>query len=67
MTQPESLDNQAPEADAAEQATPADPTADEDTDSPRREWLDLDTLSVEAPEWDVQEQMQTVRADDDDR
>jgi hypothetical protein len=62
MTQPDDLDNEAPEADAAEQATYADRAEEEDTE----ERENLDSHSVEAPEWDVLEQSQVVPVDDDD-
>jgi len=65
MTQPESLDMEAPEADAAEQATLADPGEDED-ESPTARSRSVDSLSMEAPEWDVLEQSRQVRLDDDD-
>ena len=61
MTQPDDLDFEAPEADAAEQATYADPAADEDT--PERN--SMDSHSIEASEWDVLEQSQVVPDDDD--
>jgi hypothetical protein len=49
----------APEADLAEQAANVDPGDDED-DGPG-------SLSLEAPEWDAQEQSRSVRMDDDYR
>lgn len=56
MTRPDYYE--APEADLAEQAANADPGDDED--GPR-------SLSLEAPEWDAQEQSRSVRMDDDYR
>jgi hypothetical protein len=56
MTYPEDLE--APEADAAEQATPVDPR-DEGSDEPP-------TLDDEVPEGDAAEQARTVPFDDDD-
>jgi uncharacterized protein YciI len=56
MTHPESLEYEAPEADAAEQAVNADPSEDEGTVS----------QDLEAPEWDAQEQSRTVQLEDDD-
>jgi hypothetical protein len=61
MTQPDDLDFEAPEADAAEQATYADPAEDEDL----AERKSMDSHSIEAPEWDVLEQSQAVPVDDD--
>jgi hypothetical protein len=60
MTRPENLDIEAPDADAAEQATPVNPDYDEET-TPTPE-----STSLEASEWDVLEQSQTVRLDDED-
>lgn len=62
MTYPENeRDLETPEADAAEQATPADPgSLDEHEPEPA-------SSSIEAPEWDAQEQRQVVGLDEDDR
>jgi hypothetical protein len=68
MTQPEDLalsdhlepderDPEAPEADAVEQARPVDPTLEEPAVS----------QSLEAPEWDAQEQAHVVTIEDDYR
>jgi hypothetical protein len=57
MTSPEDLETEAPEADAAEQAAYADPSEAETTAS----------RSLEAPEWDAQEQSMVVPLDDDYR
>jgi hypothetical protein len=59
MTQPDDLDIEAPEADAAEQAAYADP-ADYEAGG---------TVSddIEAPEWDALEQSQAVPGEDDYR
>jgi hypothetical protein len=57
MTSPEDLETEAPEADAAEQAAYADPGEGEATAS----------RSLEAPEWDAQEQSRVVPLDDDYR
>jgi hypothetical protein len=62
MTQPDDLDIEAPEADAAEQAAYADPAEHEDV----RQHESIDSHSIEAPEWDVLEQSQVVPVDDDD-
>jgi hypothetical protein len=60
MTYPEhELDPETPEADAAEQATLADPGSDESEPPPAR--------SLEAPEWDSWEQGRVVPLEDDDR
>jgi len=58
MSQPENLDIEAPEADAAEQAT----SADRIEDGP-----DVVTVSdsIEAPEWDALEQATPVPVEDD--
>jgi hypothetical protein len=59
MTHPDNLEYEAPEADVAEQAVIADPNEDDDED-------DAVTLQdIEAPEWDVQEQSQSVHLEDD--
>jgi hypothetical protein len=63
MTQPDDLDIEAPEADAAEQATYADPSEDEDGAADEG----LDSHSIEASEWDVREQSQAVQAEDEYR
>ncbi|MFI7545647.1 hypothetical protein [Actinoplanes sp. NPDC049599] len=60
MTYPEhELDPETPEADAAEQATLADPSSDE-SEPPR-------SGSIEAPEWDSWEQRRVVQLEDEDR
>ena len=51
----------APEADAAEQATPADPGSLDDTGPAS------DRPGLEVPEWDAQEQSRAVPVDDDYR
>ena len=61
MTEPDDLDIEAPEADAAEQATYADPAGHEVA----QPYESIDAHSVEAPEWDVLEQSQVVPDDDD--
>jgi hypothetical protein len=60
MTQPDDLDIEAPEADAAEQATYADPADDDEAQ---------DTVpdDIEVPEWDAVEQSRPVPAEDDYR
>jgi hypothetical protein len=57
MTNPERFD--APEADAAEQATTADPLDVRDDPVPSGD--------IEAPEWDAQEQSVEVPLEDDYR
>jgi hypothetical protein len=57
MTEPRNLDQEAPEADAAEQAVTADPSEYDGTPS----------TSLEAPEWDAQEQSRTVPFEDEYR
>jgi len=57
MTQPEYVETETPEADAAEQAADAAPGENDSTPS----------SSIEAPEWDAQEQSRTVAFDDDYR
>jgi hypothetical protein len=59
MSQPDEIDLEAPEADAAEQAAYADPREDEGEDQV--------TVSddIEAPEWDALEQAQVVHVEDD--
>jgi hypothetical protein len=57
MTQPDNLETEAPEADAAEQAAYVQP---EDTDSTM-------SRSIEAPEWDAEEQSRVVPLDDEYR
>jgi hypothetical protein len=57
MSQPDDLDIEAPEADAAEQALSVDPSEDELTPSD----------SIEAPEWDALEQAQPVQLEDEYR
>lgn len=61
MTQPENLDTEAPEADAAEQSVDADPAA---SDSGTRAPF---SASIEAPEWDAQEQAMEVPLEDEYR
>ena len=61
MTEPDDLDIEAPEADAAEQAMYADPAGREVV----QPYESIDSHSVEAPEWDVLEQSQVVPDDDD--
>jgi hypothetical protein len=60
MTDPEDLDLEAPEADAAEQAREAAPTDEYDGPATR-------SSDIEAPEWDTLEQAQTVELEDDYR
>ncbi len=57
MTQPEDLGFEAPEADAAEQRAYAEPQEGDGTMS----------RSIEAPEWDAEEQSRTVPLDDEYR
>jgi hypothetical protein len=57
MSYPESFD--APEADAAEQATTADPLDTQDDE--------ILSADIEAPEWDAQEQSREVPMEDDYR
>ena len=57
MTQPDDLDIETPEADAAEQRTYAEPQETDGTAS----------RSIEAPEWDAEEQARVVPLDDDYR
>ena len=52
-------DFEAPEVDAAEQATNADPREESDPE--------LGDLSDDVPEWDAQEQSREVREEDDYR
>ncbi|MCA2212856.1 hypothetical protein [Jidongwangia harbinensis] len=59
MTEPQNLDTEAPEADAAEQAVNADPADNSRSGSA--------SSSIEAPEWDAQEQSLEVPLDDDYR
>ena len=62
MTQPEELDLETPEGDAAEQAVDADPIDDEESGHD-----DVGTVDdIEAPEWDVFEQRRTIQSDDED-
>ena len=58
MTEPDDLDLEAPEADAAEQALDTEPD-DEDAARPSGD--------IEAPEWDAQEQSRIVPLEDDYR
>ncbi|HET6531908.1 MAG TPA: hypothetical protein VFH03_15060 [Actinoplanes sp.] len=60
MTRPEDLDMEAPEADAAEQATLAEP----DDEQPGASY---GSVGLETPEWDAQEQAMPVPVDDDYR
>jgi hypothetical protein len=53
-------DLEAPEADAVEQATAADPSWDDDSEAPA-------TSALDASEWDAQEQGRTVPLEDDYR
>jgi hypothetical protein len=53
------FDLEASEADAAEQATDADPGEEPDDDEPTT------SQDIEAPEWDALEQSREVRLDDD--
>jgi hypothetical protein len=62
MTEPRNLDTEATEADAAEQAVNADP-ADRTSDSAGPGA----STSIEAPEWDAQEQSLEVPLEDDYR
>ena len=57
MTQPDDLDIEAPEADAAEQRAYVEPQEADGTVS----------RSIEAPEWDAEEQARTVPLDDEYR
>jgi len=61
MTQPRNLDTEAPEADAAEQAVNADPADRMSESGPSA------STSIEAPEWDAQEQSLEVPLEDDYR
>jgi hypothetical protein len=62
MTYPDNeRDLETPEADAAEQATPADPGSLDDSEP------EPASSSIEAPEWDALEQRRVVQLDDDDR
>jgi hypothetical protein len=62
MTYPQhERDLEAPEGDAAEQATVADPSWADDAEEPAV------SPSLEAPEWDAQEQGRSVPLDDDYR
>ncbi len=60
MTQPENLDTEAPEADAAEQAVDADPSASDRAGAAA-------SGSIEAPEWDAHEQSVEVPLEDEYR
>jgi hypothetical protein len=61
MTDPRNdRDLEAPEVDAAEQATVADPRWADESDEPV-------TPSLDVPEWDAQEQRREVPLDDDYR
>jgi hypothetical protein len=61
MTHPDELDLEAPEADAAEQATPAEPDDDEQGGA------GVGPVGLETPEWDAQEQSIPVPVDEDYR
>ena len=61
MTHPDDLDLEAPEADAAEQATLAEPDDDEQAGT------GLGPVSLETPEWDAHEQSIPVPVDEDYR
>ncbi|GAA3963323.1 hypothetical protein [Actinoplanes auranticolor] len=62
MTYPQNeRDLETPEGDAAEQAAVADPNWADDADEPAV------SSSLEAPEWDAQEQGRSVPLDDDYR
>jgi hypothetical protein len=62
MTYPDNeRDLETPEADAAEQATPADPASLEDGEP------EPASSSIEVSEWDALEQRYVVQIDDDDR
>ncbi len=62
MTYPDNeRDLEAPEADAAEQATPAHPGSLEEHEP------EPASSSIEAPEWDAMEQRRVVEMEDDDR
>jgi hypothetical protein len=62
MTYPDDeRDLETPEADAAEQAAPADPGSADDTEPVPA------SSSIEVPEWDAQEQGRIVQIDDDYR
>jgi hypothetical protein len=57
MSQPDDLGFETPEADAAEQRAYADPQESDGAAS----------RSIEAPEWDAEEQARTVPLDDEYR
>jgi hypothetical protein len=59
MTYPDNTGLEAPEADAAEQATDAFPGDGDDTTTP--------ALGDETPEWDAQEQSRSVGPEDEYR
>jgi hypothetical protein len=62
MTYPDNeRDLETPEADAAEQATPADPGALDDSEP------EPASSSIEVSEWDALEQRHVVQIDDDER
>ena len=61
MTRRDDLDNEAPEADAAEQATLAEP------DDGEQSGTDLGSVGLETPEWDAQEQAIPVPVDEEYR
>ena len=61
MTHPDELDLEAPEADAAEQATLAAPEDDEQGGA------GLGPVGLETPEWDAHEQSIPVPVDEDYR
>jgi len=58
MTDPDDFDIEAPEADAAEQALDAEPNEEEEGTV---------SDSLEAPEWDAQEQSRAVPLEDEYR
>jgi hypothetical protein len=62
---PDERDLEAPDADAAEQAIPADPTSAE-AGTPTQVHRGLD-VEREVNEWDAVEQARVVPLDDDDR
>jgi hypothetical protein len=63
MTQPDHLETEVPEADAAEQAVNADP-AEGDSSADEQPAV---SQSIEAPQWDAQEQAVEVPLEDEYR